>query len=214
MRIAYDTRHNSISQTLRYIEEEKLKNPNFKVVDIGGTNIGWSKNHIDFLVDINTTDTETSMQIDICDYVSLQKLIDYTQLNGLFDYAICSHTLEDVYNPFDLIKLLPSIAKSGIISMPSANTELSLVENLNWFGYIHHRWIFENIDDKMMIVPKLPVVSSLIYKRFSFKKSLEEINFHWNNSIEFDIFMDNYLGPDQQTVIQEYQEFLNKVKND
>ena len=38
--------------------------------------------------------------------------------------------------------------------------------------------------------------------------------FSEDNSIEFDIFMDNYLGPDQQTVIQEYQEFLNKVKND
>ena len=124
-----DNSRNEILQKIRNIKQSQ----SYTVIDIGGIVNGWTNEIADLVVDKNAIDSEKSMQLDICVYPEWDKLINHVLKNGKYDYAICTHTLEDVYNPFDLIKLMPSIAKSGIISMPSANTELSPVENMNWF---------------------------------------------------------------------------------
>ena len=149
MQITFGSILNNRQSILDYISQEKQK-ATFKVVDIGGMVNGWTSNIIDLLVDKNTIDTNNSMQIDICIFEEWQKLLNYVKINGMFDYAICTHTLEDVYNPLITLDFLPKIAKAGVITMPSLRTELSKVESNNWLGYIHHRWMFDIIDGKML----------------------------------------------------------------
>ena len=166
MIIKYDTVENSRFYIFEKIKAEKAKNPNYTVVDIGGVTNGWTSDIIDLLVDINTTDTFNSLSVDICSTESLIKIQNYVEEHGMFDYAICTHTLEDIFNPIDILKILPTISKGGVISMPSANTEFSRCENPHWLGYIHHRWIFDHNNTTMLIIPKISVLEALCGNRF------------------------------------------------
>ena len=214
MQIVYDTKVNSVNFILNYIDHQRSKNPDFKVVDVGGSDMGWSKNHIDFLVDFKAENSDKSMSIDLCHYRDIQKLVEYAAENGQFDLLICSHTLEDLYNPFDLLDIIPQICKSAFISTPSANSELSHPEHMEWLGYIHHKWIFDVFENNILIVPKIPLLNRLVEPyNFKFNHSLEQINYFWSTGpFQYKIFMDNYLGPNPQTVINEYTNFLNRVQ--
>lgn len=213
MIIKYDTVENSRFYIFEKIKAEKAKNPNYTVVDIGGVTNGWTSDIIDLLVDINTTDTFNSLSVDICSTESLIKIQNYVEEHGMFDYAICTHTLEDIFNPIDILKILPTIAKRGVIAMPSANTEFSRCENHHWLGYIHHRWIFDHNDTTMLIIPKISVLEALCGNRFLYKKAQEEIRYEWETSIPYTLFMDNYLGPSAAAVINHYTVLIETIYN-
>jgi hypothetical protein len=213
MIIKYDTVENSRVYISEKIKAEKIKNSNYTVIDIGGVTNVWTLDIIDLLVDINTTDTLNSLSVDICSTESLVKLQTYVEEHGMFDYAICTHTLEDIFNPIDILKILPTIAKRGVISMPSANTEFSRCENPHWLGYIHHRWIFDQTGTTMLIIPKISVLEALCSNRFSYKKAQEEIRYEWETSIPYTLFMDNYLGPSAAAVINHYTALIETIYN-
>jgi hypothetical protein len=59
-----------------------------------------------------------------------------------FDFAICSHLLEDIRDPIWVCSELRRIAHAGYIEVPSRIVEQSLgVENPRQAGYYHHRWL-------------------------------------------------------------------------
>jgi len=59
-----------------------------------------------------------------------------------FDFAICSHLLEDIRDPIWVCSELKRIAKGGYIESPSRVVEQSKgVENPRHAGYYHHRWL-------------------------------------------------------------------------
>lgn len=59
-----------------------------------------------------------------------------------FDFAICSHLLEDIRDPIWVCSELRRIAKAGYIEVPSRVVEQSKgVENPRHAGYYHHRWL-------------------------------------------------------------------------
>lgn len=210
MKISYGTTLDSRNMILQKITYEKSKNT-FKVIDIGGEAIGWSSAITDMLVDKNTIDSVSSIQLDVCSHHEWQKLLDHVADTGLYDYAICTHTLEDLYNPFLSLDFLPKIAKAGIITMPSIRTELSHVENSNWIGFIHHRWIFDVVDNTMLVVPKLEFLSSLVGDSIKVDYDNFDIRYEWTDAIDYKIFMDNYLGPSAPVVIQKYRQLINKL---
>jgi hypothetical protein len=194
---------------LNLINEEKKINPNYRVIDIGGVVNGWTRPVADFVVDINSVNSNNSLNIDICAESQWDLLLDVVKKQGKFDYCICTHTLEDLYNPFSALKFIPQIANKGIVTMPDAKTELSRIENPGWLGYIHHRWIFDHTDERMLIIPKLNFLESIVTE--SFQKHPTEIRYEWETEISFDIFMDNYLGPDVKTVINKYTNLINQL---
>jgi hypothetical protein len=213
LQINYGSTASHRQQILGFVIGEKASNPGYRVVDIGGIADNWSSTCVDMLVDINAEDTSSSMKIDICDQDSWSKLLSYVDENGRFDFAICTHTLEDIYDPVVVIKHLPKIARSGVITMPSITTELSPVENKNWLGYIHHRWIFDQHDDKMLIIPKLGILETMCRGRNVFDPARSEVMYTWNEDIPYSMFMNNYLGPNASTVIYCYNELINGIKN-
>ena len=191
------------------ILDKKSKNPNYKVIDIGGGVTGWARPYTDFLVDINTESTNNSISIDICQESDWSQLFELVEHNGKFYYCICTHTLEDIYNPIVALQNIPKIAKSGIITMPSARTELSHIESSSWLGFIHHRWIYDVDGDNMLVIPKLNFLDSIVTNPFA--SDLLEIRYEWDTNIPYKIFMNNYLGPDVTTVINTYQELIKKL---
>lgn len=197
---------------LHNIKALKSKTIGYKVIDVGGImGGGWSAPITDLVVDINATESPKSISIDLCDRRSWDVLLRYVELHGMFNYAICTHTLEDLYNPFTALELLPQIAKAGIITMPSLRTELSRVENSMWLGYIHHRWIFVEQDGAMLVIPKLSLLEKLVGDRIHFRQEIEEIVFEWTDNIPYKIFMNNYLGPDARTVLNKFSDLVTKV---
>lgn len=58
-----------------------------------------------------------------------------------FDFAVCSHTLEDVRDPVFVCKELQRVAKAGYIEVPSRIEEHMAGLSGPWAGWPHHHWI-------------------------------------------------------------------------
>ena len=195
---------------LTYIKTQKSLNPNYKVIDLGGTVAGWTHEVVDTVVDINSENNEKNISADLCNHHDWHKLLNHIEKNGMYDYAICSHTLEDLYDPIMALKWFPKIARAGMITMPSIRTELSRLE-YPWLGYLHHRWIFDQEDGKMFIIPKLGLLEHIV-PGMQFNNNVFEILYEWENDIPFKLFMNNYLGPTDQVTLDAYLKLINNIK--
>jgi hypothetical protein len=77
-------------------------------------------------------------QLDLCDHRP------WPFADKAFDFAVCSHLLEDVRDPIWICSELRRIARAGYIEVPSRVQEQSKgVENPRHAGYWHHRWLVE-----------------------------------------------------------------------
>lgn len=186
----------------------KIKNQRqFSVIDVGGSAIGWSIPFADAFIDINKCDTNRyQYNFDICKEQNWSEVLKDIDKVGKFDYCICTHTLEDIYNPYLVLDYLPRIAKAGIITVPSVKTETNFIESEHWLGFAHHRYLFGHNEDRMIVAPKLPVIEKLGNRKKL--TSVEEIRIEWNDTIEYDVFMNNYLGPNTDTVLKNYEQFV------
>jgi hypothetical protein len=210
IKCSYTNTSKSHNEIIDYVKNKKIANPLFKVIDIGGGVNGWTRDIVDVVVDIRVEDTAKTLQVDICNEQDYGKILDYVQANGIFDYCICTHTLEDLYNPFPALINMPKFAKAGVITMPSMTDELSPVQNLAWNGYLHHRWMYEYLDGRIYIIPKIYGIEAFISSRMSRAKG-SEIKYEWGGAIPYSIFMNNYLGPDILTVTNELRKLVEKL---
>ena len=74
--------------------------------------------------------------------------------DGQFDFAVCSHTLEDVRDPVFVCSELQRVAKAGYIEVPSRLEEQSWGVVGPWVGWSHHRWLVDVSDDAIAFVAK------------------------------------------------------------
>jgi hypothetical protein len=79
----------------------------------------------------------TWIQRDICDRAPFPFSDDE------IDFAICSHTLEDVRDPIWVCSELARVARAGYIEVPSRLEEQSLGFQGPWVGWGHHHWLIE-----------------------------------------------------------------------
>jgi hypothetical protein len=78
---------------------------------------------------------ETWVQRDICD----RKPWPFKKRQ--FDFAVCSHTLEDVRDPVWVAAELQRVAAAGYIEVPALREELTYGIQGPWVGWGHHRWL-------------------------------------------------------------------------
>ena len=72
-----------------------------------------------------------------------------------FDFAICSHTLEDVRDPVWVCGELNRVAKAGYVEVPSRLEEQSWgVHGHPFVGWAHHRWLVDVAGDRIEFVFK------------------------------------------------------------
>ena len=213
MRIEYGDMESSRKEILQFCHARKIENPNYEIVDVGGFADSWSSEVTDLVIDFRGDDTHNSLKADICSYRDWEKIFSYVHKNGKFDYAICTHTLEDLAYPFLSLECLPKIAKAGIITMPTINTELSNIESEDWIGYIHHRWFFTEQEGEMFVIPKLPIFQVIggIIPFSESDKTVNEIRYHWEDNIPFRVFMDGYHGPTPNEVLENCNRILASI---
>jgi hypothetical protein len=76
------------------------------------------------------------IKIDLCDRRP------WPIADKAFDFAVCSHLLEDIRDPIWVCSELQRIARAGYIEVPSRVVEQSKgIENPRHAGYYHHRWL-------------------------------------------------------------------------
>lgn len=186
-------------------------NPGYRVIDLGGVaGGGWSNEYCNMIVDINADpEQQGAMRIDLCRPDTWAPLWRDIEVNGIYDFAICNHTLEDLYNPFPVMDNLHRIARRGMITTPSINTELAhLPESPLWKGYLHHRWLFDQTQDgHMLIIPKLGIIERCDDWPAHYHEALQEIRYEWReDGIDYVEFGSNYIaGTDH------YKDNLNSV---
>jgi hypothetical protein len=81
--------------------------------------------------------SETWVRRDICDHTP------WPFPDKKFDYAVCSHTLEDVRDPIWVCHELVRVAKAGYIEVPSRLEEQSYGVQGPWVGWGHHHWLVD-----------------------------------------------------------------------
>jgi hypothetical protein len=74
------------------------------------------------------------------------------------DFAVCSHTLEDVRDPIWVCGELNRVAKAGYIEVPSRLEEQSYGFQGPWTGWSHHRWLIDVDAKHITFVHKSAVV--------------------------------------------------------
>lgn len=95
---------------------------------------------------------ETWIQRDICDHAP------WPFNDGQFDFAMCTHTLEDVRDPVWVCSELNRVARAGYIEVPSRLEEHSYGVQGPWVGWGHHRWLVEISDQRIEFVMKHHVI--------------------------------------------------------
>lgn len=71
-----------------------------------------------------------------------------------FDFAVCSHTLEDVRDPVWACSELNRVAKAGYLEVPSRLEEQSFGIHGQFVGWSHHRWLVDVTDEGVDFVFK------------------------------------------------------------
>ena len=129
--------------------------------------------------------TETWVCRDICDREP------WPFADDQFEFAICSHTLEDVRDPVWVCSELVRVARAGYIEVPSREEEQSRGVHGPWVGWSHHRWICDVGDGEIGFVAKPHLIHYMEGKSFpeGFADSLGDIErvsyLFWEGSFEF-----------------------------
>lgn len=129
---------------------------------------------------------DTWVQFDIC---SRQK---WPLADKQFDFAVCSHVLEDVRDPIWVCSEISRIAKAGYVEFPSRILEQSKgIEHPRLAGYYHHRWLvsvrdgqleFRQKPDRLHVTRKAIVAKVGFWRTINPKHQSESL--FWEQNLE------------------------------
>jgi hypothetical protein len=107
---------------------------------------------------------ETWVQRDICEHTP------WPFADKQFDFAVCSHTLEDLRDPLWVCAELRRVARRGYIEIPSRAFESTRgIERPGMAGLSHHRWLIDIDGDEIVFLQKLHMINA--HWRFSLPPS-------------------------------------------
>jgi hypothetical protein len=170
---------------------------NYRAIDVGAGIYFWSYPECKYVADVLTPsefkimgEGITAFTINLQDKSTWNELLEYVAQNGKFDYSICSHTLEDIYNPVEVIRLLEVISKKGFIAIPSKYEELTFLYGNYYRGNPHHKFIFNVMNNRLQILPKTGFTeknprSDELAKGYS--KGIQ-LAIYWEDTVDCDLF--------------------------
>ncbi len=183
---------------------------NYKTIDIGASLQFWSYPECKFVADIVKIEQEGVKFFDfnIQDKNTWAELLNYVEEHGKFDYSICSHTLEDVITPTDLLELLPKISKKGYIAIPSKYNEFMFLWDNKYRGNAHHKQIIDVKDDMICIYPKYPFIEVFEETDKVLENNLgNELVVFWEDTIPYKFFaQDNIFNSDGELIKEFYKQ--------
>lgn len=187
-----------------------ISDNDYKTIDIGASLQFWSYPECKFVADIVKIEQEGVKFFDfnIQDKNTWIELLNYVEEHGKFDYSICSHTLEDVITPTDLLELLPKISKKGYIAIPSKYNEFMFLWDNKYRGNAHHKQIIDVKDDMICIYPKYPFIEVFEETDKVLENNLgNELVVFWENEIPYKFFaQDNIFHSDGDLIKQFYKQ--------
>jgi len=98
---------------------------------------------------------DTWIERDICDHEP------WPFEDDQFDFAICSHTLEDVRDPIWVCSELNRVARAGYIEVPSRLEEQAWGVAGDFVGWSHHHWLCDVEDSRISFVLKPHVIHGI-----------------------------------------------------
>jgi hypothetical protein len=176
---------------------QKQKNQNLKILDVGGGSNARLTNTTHILDFLPLREQASGAQVEV--FLGDMELIDtwypifdYVNKFGKFDFVVCSHTLEDLNCPQQVILNLFKVANAGMIALPT-----KYIETFKWetyyvaepyMGYCHHRWIYTIKNGTLYGYPKM---GSMEYSNFNFESSSEYRNRYGNAQTEMTFLWEN-----------------------
>ncbi len=115
----------------------------------------------------------TWVQRDVCDRAP------WPFADDQFDFAVCSHTLEDVRDPVWVCSELSRVAKAGYVETPSRLQEQSWGVQGAHAGWGHHHWLVEVVDGGLEFLFKHHLVHSPGYHLSAFPDGGEATTHLW-----------------------------------
>lgn len=170
--------------THKYTSSGERPQPKGKVIDIGGAT-SYYDGKLDAIIDIGEPLAKSTHKFigNIDEPEIWEKVLAHVKKFGKWDYAICTHTLEDINNAPYAIKQIEQIAKAGIIIVPSKYRELSRFSG-SFRGFIHHRWIFDIRDNEILALPKINYIEDEYFNKAETElPNKEELHITWENKI-------------------------------
>lgn len=154
-----------------------------KVVDIGGANSFNAYNN-NAVIDIREPLIKTPYSFigNIDEPVIWEDVMSHVRKHGKWDYAICTHTLEDIHNPIYVAKQIEKIARKGLIVEPSKYRELIKFSG-NFRGFIHHYWIFDIREGELIALPKINYIEDSYFDKVNQHEFFEELIIEWETEI-------------------------------
>jgi hypothetical protein len=193
---------------VKYFISEK----NYKTIDIGASAMYWSYPECKYVADsvVISNEGTTLFKLNLEDKSTWNELLSYVETNGKFDFSICSHTLEDVFNPLDLIGLLTKISNSGFIAIPSKYDEFLFLYNQPYRGNAHHKQFFDMVDNELIIFPKFSWIENDVRSdEILMKNKGKEISFFWEKEIPIKVFGNGIPFQSDSNLINEYYRQLD-----
>jgi hypothetical protein len=136
------------------------------VLDVGGWGSPWAR--ADWVIDVMPYETrglyspadparerfgpDTWVLRDVCDRAP------WPFADGQFDFAVCSHTLEDLRDPVWVCAELNRVARAGYVETPSRLEEQSWGVIGDHVGWSHHRWLVDVTADGIEFAGKPHVI--------------------------------------------------------
>ena len=141
-------------RVLVYLKQLEARNGRATVLDVGGAANPWCDEFVTTYVDLQDVPTDREViRGDLCDAAFRESF------NGRrWDFALCTHVLEDLRDPLPVVLWMQRIAAAGFVAVPNKHTELSAVESPQYPGYYHHRWVFTLDGSRLQAVAKLPLL--------------------------------------------------------
>lgn len=182
---------------------DKIKH--LKIIDIGGAT-SFADGYLDAVVDAwepkakcnkafigNLNDPEIWKWVHI-----------HADRHGKWDYAICTHTLEDIINPIYVARQIEQIAKAGLIIVPSKYREMARFAG-SYRGFLHHRWIFDVIDGVLTAFPKIGWIEQDRFDSVHLAlPEREELIIEWEGTINLQALNNDLPYKDNQHIIDLY----------
>lgn len=220
--------------TIEYIKRQGFK----RVVDVGGALGPWAHEVVTHYIDLQTkadayrndpntftkqVEAATFIQADMCNPLTWGALHKEIKANGLFDFIICTQTLEHATNPRIATVLLQMLGPQGFVSVPNKYTELRRGvamghEGLarckvkgHWRGFLPHRWVVTLRNDILWFWPKLPFLEYLegIDEIVASNTSDIELSFYWRGQLPVKVITDTYIDhPDPEKACDLYRRGL------
>ena len=221
-----------------YLKEMEFK----RVLDVGGADNPWMWEYVTAYIDLrephtylehypnnilkDALDKARTFIGDVNEPEGWEGIEQDVADNGKYDFAICSHVLEDIRNPPYVVKQLPKIAKAGYVAFPSVHWELGIDTELlthtpedkrleewgitgTFRGFMHHRWILTVKDGVLWLFPKFNILEVIEgFEWVKHRNSHHELTFWWKDEIPMRMFRDDYMGANGGLVCQEYREQL------